>query len=571
MWVVKFCAGCQKSERRNFIMLQSPPSSIETKASWAVATAALVTMLMAFGAAWITAVALKDIAAEVDGVRSIPALASALAWLGSGVGGILMGRIAEKVGTRWTVIFGSLMIAVGLAISTLGPPWPLWIGHGIFIGLIGLGGINAPMYIYVSRWFDRRRGSALALISSGSYLAGAMWPPMFERAIANFGWRETMLWYALAEVVVIIPLAVIYFCAPPELILPAAPHDSAAGKARVLGWPPNLVFGVICAAAVLCCVPMAMPQGHLVAFCSDLGISRSAGALMLSVLLGTAFLSRLIWGAISDRIGGLATVLIGSAWQSASMTAFLLTQNEVGLFTVAAAFGLGFSGIIPAYVLALRELFPASEASWRIPTLLLFSGAGMALGGWLAGLLYDHFAYYAPAFATGVGANILNLLLIGILVARQRLRFRWHRERQRRSPRSRLQPRTPKPPMPSLPPRQSRKTPRRTSQDATTSVCGEIGCGAPAYGSKAGSQSPPQLADRIASPQTTPAKTASSVSTATIGANTNAIMPITASTLAQRIRREVIGAVATRSGASSPEIDSRASRPASPPRGPSPT
>jgi MFS family permease len=405
-------------------MLQSPPSSIETKASWAVATAALVTMLMAFGAAWITAVALKDIAAQVDGVRSIPALASALAWLGSGVGGILMGRIAEKVGTRWTVIFGSLMIAVGLAISTLGPPWPLWIGHGIFIGLIGLGGINAPMYIYVSRWFDRRRGSALALISSGSYLAGAMWPPMFERAIANFGWRETMLWYALAEVVVIIPLAVIYFRAPPELILPAAPHDSAAGKARVLGWPPNLVFGVICAAAVLCCVPMAMPQGHLVAFCSDLGISRSAGALMLSVLLGTAFLSRQIWGAISDRIGGIATVLIGSAWQSASMTAFLLTQNEVGLFTVAAAFGLGFSGIIPAYVLALRELFPASEASWRIPTLLLFSGAGMALGGWLAGLLYDHFAYYAPAFATGVGANILNLLLIGILVARQRLRFK---------------------------------------------------------------------------------------------------------------------------------------------------
>ncbi|MFY9786329.1 MAG: MFS transporter [Pseudolabrys sp.] len=405
-------------------MLQSPPSSIETKASWAVATAALVTMLMAFGAAWITAVALKDIAAEVDGVRSIPALASALAWLGSGVGGILMGRIAEKVGTRWTVIFGSLMIAVGLAISTLGPPWPLWIGHGIFIGLIGLGGINAPMYIYVSRWFDRRRGSALALISSGSYLAGAMWPPMFERAIANFGWRETMLWYALAEVVVISPLAVIYFRAPPELILPAAPHDSAAGKARVLGWPPNLVFGVICAAAVLCCVPMAMPQGHLVAFCSDLGISRSAGALMLSVLLGTAFLSRQIWGAISDRIGGIATVLIGSAWQSASMTAFLLTQNEVGLFTVAAAFGLGFSGIIPAYVLALRELFPASEASWRIPTLLLFSGAGMALGGWLAGLLYDHFAYYAPAFATGVGANILNLLLIGILVARQRLRFK---------------------------------------------------------------------------------------------------------------------------------------------------
>lgn len=386
---------------------------------------ALVTMLMAFGAAWITAVALKDIAAEVDGIRSIPALASALAWLGSGLGGIMMGRIADRIGTRWTVICGALMIGVGLAVSTLGPPWPLWIGHGLFIGLIGLAGINAPLYIYVSRWFDRRRGSALALISSGSYLAGAIWPPMFERVIADFGWRQAMLWYAIAEIVVIVPLALIYFRHPPEVIHPpVASSDGTVVKARVLGLPSNVVFAMMCGAAVLCCIPMSMPQGHLVAFCSDLGISRAVGALMLSVLLGTAFLSRQIWGAISDKIGGLATVLIGSAWQAAAMIAFLFTQNEVGLFTVSAAFGLGFSGIIPAYVLALRELFPASEASWRIPTLLLFSGLGMASGGWLAGLLYDHFGYYAPAFAFGVGANILNILLIGWLVMRQRSRAR---------------------------------------------------------------------------------------------------------------------------------------------------
>jgi len=403
-------------------MSQSISASVETRASWVVAFVALVIMAMAFGAAWITAVALKDIAAEVNGSRSIPALASALAWLGSGAGGILMGRIGDKVGTRWTVICGSLMIAVGLAISTLGPPWPLWIGHGLFIGLIGLGGINAPLYIYVSRWFDQRRGSALALISSGSYLAGAMWPPVFERVIAGYGWRQTMLWYGLLEIVIIVPLALIYFNHPPEEIQPAPAAHANGGQARVLGWPPNLVFALMCTAAVLCCIPMAMPQGHLVAFCTDLGISRSVSALMLSVLLGTAFLSRQIWGAISDRIGGIATVLIGSAWQACALTALLATQNEVGLFTAVAAFGLGFSGIIPAYVLALRELFPAAQASWRIPTLLLFSGLGMASGGWLAGLLYDHFGYYAPAFATGIGSNILNLMVVGVLVARQRYR-----------------------------------------------------------------------------------------------------------------------------------------------------
>jgi MFS family permease len=403
-------------------MSQIPSSSIETRASWVVASAALFIIGMSFGAAWITAVALKDIANEVGGARSIPALASALAWLGSGTGGILMSRIADRVGTRWTVIFGSLMIGLGLAISTIGPPWPLWIGHGLFIGLVGIGGINAPLYIYVSRWFDRRRGSALALISSGSYLAGALWPPVFERAIAGFGWRQTMLWYAVAEIIVIVPLALIYFRRPPEVTHPAAASGADSSQARVLGWPPNIVFAMMCAAAVLCCIPMAMPQGHLVAFCSDLGISRSMGALMLSVLLGTAFLSRQVWGVISDRIGGLATVLIGSALQASAMTAFLVTQDTVGLFTVAAAFGLGFSGIIPAYVLAVRELFPASDASWRIPTLLLFSGLGMAAGGWFAGLLYDHFGYYAPAFAAGIGANVLNLLVVGMLVGRQRYR-----------------------------------------------------------------------------------------------------------------------------------------------------
>ena len=402
-----------------------PTSSVESRASWIVASAALCTLMMAFGSAWITAVALKDIAAEVDGTRSIPALASSLAWLGSGAGGILMGRIADRVGTRWTVICGALMIGAGLALSTFSPPWPLWIGHGFFIGLIGLGGINAPMYVYISRWFDRRRGSALALISSGSYLAGALWPPLFERAIAAFGWRQTMLWYALAEIVVIVPLAALYFRRPPEVIYTTTGSTKARASARVFNWPPNSVFALMCGAAVLCCIPMAMPQGHLVAFCSDLGIARSIGALMLSVLLGTAFLSRQIWGAISDRIGGLATVLIGSAWQAAAMVSFLLTQNEVGLFTVAAAFGLGFSGIIPAYVLALRELFPPAEAYWRIPTLLLFSGGGMALGGWIAGLLYDYFGYYAPAFATGIGANILNLLIVGLLVARKRTRALW--------------------------------------------------------------------------------------------------------------------------------------------------
>jgi MFS family permease len=399
-------------------MHQPQSGSIESRTSWTVASVSLFAMLMAYGAPWITIVALSDIAAEAGGARSVPSLASSLAWYGAGIGGIIMGRVADRIGTRWTVLNGALMIGVGLWLSSFGPNWPLWIGHGLFIGLLGLGGINAPLYVYVSRWFDRRRGSAMALISSGSYLAGAMWPTLFERAIAWMGWRQTMLSYLFVEIVVIVPLALLYLRPPPEVIHPATAPASGARREPVLGLPPNVMFAMLCAASVLCCIPMSIPQNHLVAFCGDLGISRTIGAAMLSLLLGTAFLSRQLWGLISDRIGGLRTVLIGSVAQTISMMGFLLTQSETGLFTVAGIFGLGFSGIIPAYVLALREHFPASEASWRIPTLLLFSGMGMASGGWLAGLLYDHFGYYAPAFAAGIGSSILNGLIIGALVLR---------------------------------------------------------------------------------------------------------------------------------------------------------
>ena len=228
-----------------------------------------------------------------------------------------------------------------------------------------------------------------------------------------------MLYYAAFELLIIAPAAAIFLEQPP-----AVPHHTlhaatAHKQKSVMGWPPNLVFGLQMCAIFTCCVPMSMPQGHLVAFCTDHGISAAHGAAMVSVLLGAAFFSRQVWGAISDRIGGLYTMLAGSACQAFGMFAFLLTQNEVGLFTVAALFGMGFSGLVPANILASREMFPVNDAYWRMPTLLLCSGFGMAAGGWIAGVIYDYFGFYAPAFATGLGVNILNFMIISALALRQ--------------------------------------------------------------------------------------------------------------------------------------------------------
>src|SRR5438132_7138337 len=181
--------------------------TVETPYSWLVAVTALGILSVSFGAPTITVVALKPIAADLGGARSVPALCYALVWLGSAAGGIAMGQIAERVGVRWTVIFGALMIAVGLLLSSAGSRIDLYLGHGLLMGLLGNAGINAPLYVYVSRWFDRRRGLAVSLISSGQYMAGTLWPVFFERGIETFGWRQTMLIYAVFEIGVILPVA----------------------------------------------------------------------------------------------------------------------------------------------------------------------------------------------------------------------------------------------------------------------------------------------------------------------------------------------------------------------------
>ncbi len=394
------------------------PTSVEGRSSWAAASITLAILSFSYGAPLIVVVGLKPIAASLGTDRSVVALAASLVWLGTGLGGILMGRIADRIGMRQVAIFGAAMTALGLAVSAIGQTWTLVLGSAVLIGVLGNSAHFPPLVTYVSRWFDRRRGTAVALISSGQYIAGVVWPTVFERGIIAFGWQATMLGYAVVVAAAIVPLA-LFLRPPPQPVRTEASAAHLARRSQALRLHPNLVQGLLCAASFLCCVPMAMPAGHLVALCSDLGIPAARGAAMLSVLLGCAFVSRMFWGWLTDRIGGLGAVFAGSACQALAIAAFAVTQDEAGLFAVSAAYGLGFSGIIPAYVVAIRDLFPSAEASWRVPTLLFTGMSGMAFGGWFAGALYDHFGFYAPAFGAGALFNLANLTVIGFLVARQ--------------------------------------------------------------------------------------------------------------------------------------------------------
>jgi MFS family permease len=401
-------------------MADLQPHSIEGRASWIAAGVTIAILSVAYGSPLLIVVGLRAMELDLGVSRSILALAGALAWIGTGLGGIVMGWFADRIGVRNSVLMGTVMVASGLALSSTGHVWALYVGHGVLIGFLGMGAIYPPLVIYISRLFDRRRGTAIALISSGQYVAGVIWPAVFERLIAGPGWRVAYWGYAGVVLLGVLPLAA-FFLRPAPSVLDAGGKRVGTrhvaiptSRARVLGLRPNVVQAIICAASVCCCVPMAIPQAHLVAFCGDIGIGAATGATMLSVLLGFA-----------DRHGGLKTVLAGSAFQAVSIGAFLLTQNEIGLFVVAAAYGFGFAGIIPAYVVSIRDLFPPNEASWRIPLVLFTAMSGMAFGSWFAGRIYDHFGFYAPAFGSGVMFNLANLALVSFLLFRQSIHRRF--------------------------------------------------------------------------------------------------------------------------------------------------
>jgi MFS family permease len=403
-------------------MQRDAAGTIESPRSWQAAFLTLAILSLSFGSPLLAVVGLREMQAAMHTDRSVLAMASALVWIGNGVGGIPMGWLADRIGIRKTVAIGTLAMAAGLALSSLGTVWALYVGHGLLIGFLGNGAIYAPLIIYVSRWFDRRRGTALALISSGQYIAGMIWPSILEVGMKQFGWQPVMLAYG-AVVLAILPLLALLRPAPEPLVT-ARGHTAPRPGAQVLGLRPNVAMAVICVAGFCCCVPMAIPASHLVAFCGDVGITPSHGAAMLSVMLACAFVSRQFWGAFADRFGGLRTVMAGSALQMLAIGAFMLTRQEIALFAIASAFGLGFSGIIPAYTVTIRDLYPSKEASWRIPTVLMTSMLGMAFGSWFGGLLFDRFLSYQPAFAAGVLFNLANLALILFLVSRMAPRRR---------------------------------------------------------------------------------------------------------------------------------------------------
>jgi MFS family permease len=365
---------------------------------------------------WSFVVVLPAVQVDFGITRGEASLPFTLTMFGFGIGGIVMGRFADRFGIVMPVMAGAIALGAGYGLSGIAG------GIGALAlaqGLLGFGSAATfgPLMTDMSHWFVRRRGIAVAIASCGNYLSGVIWPPLIQHFIEIDGWRATQIGVGVICVVTLLPLSLLLRRHAPTHHQAAA-STTAAGKLETLGISSNALMILLFIAGIACCVAMSMPQVHIVAYCGDLGYGPARGAEMLSLMLGFGLISRITGGYFADRIGGVATLLVSSALQGFALFLYLFFDGLFSLYVISALFGLFQGSIVPMYAIVVREYFAPGEAGTRLGVVLLATLGGMALGGWMSGLIFDLTGSYQAAFLNGLGWNLINVSIIGWLLFR---------------------------------------------------------------------------------------------------------------------------------------------------------
>jgi MFS family permease len=383
--------------------------------------ASVVLLLVGAGATFVVVVGLKPIAQDFGWPRSVPSLAFSLQFIGSGLGGMTMGHLFDRIGMGKPALIGSLSIGAGaICASQITAAWQLHLIYGVLIGFIGIGSLLAPLMANISKWYEHRRGMAVGIVASGQTLAGIVWPPVFGYAQDTIGWRDAFLWFGVFALAVMVPLCLIVRAHPPassdseqasEASIASAARRNGVGMRGSVS--PRMFRIGLCVAIVCCCVAMSMPIAHVVSYVTDIGHDVRHAVEILSILLLAAFISRAVLvGVLSERLGGLATLLILSGLQAVMLATFSVTEGLIALYVVASLFGLGFGGVFPIYAIIVREYLPTSQAGRWTGVVLMFGAGGMGIGSWIAGVMFDVTGTYLWAFLLGVVFNVVNLLII---------------------------------------------------------------------------------------------------------------------------------------------------------------
>jgi MFS family permease len=347
-------------------------------------------------------------------------MAYMVGFLAMGLGGVFMGWLADRTSPRVPLLVAGVSILIGGWLAASGDEWRLYAGYMIPLGFLGNAATFTPAMNNIQGWFDRRRSTAVSVISVGPAISGFAWPQVYRWLLPEHGWRETLIIYGVTAGVLM------FLCAFYVRPSPVARAKAARAPEDLSGLPMSSwsLMALLSAAGFCCCAAMAMPFVHMVAFCGDLGLSPARGSEAISLILLTAVAATFAMGRLSDHIGPLKVSILCSAIQIVSLTGYVFVQGLAGIYTLSLIHGIPYIAIVQGYALILRRLYGPTIAGWRLGVVMLFAMAGMAVGGWMGGAMFDATLSYRPAFQLALAFDLLNLMLLGGLYFRQG-RVRW--------------------------------------------------------------------------------------------------------------------------------------------------
>lgn len=329
--------------------------------------------------------------------------------LGLAAGSVGMGPVADRLGIRAVCLIAVSIMGGCLILASRAQA--LWQLYALFFvaGALSGGTLFAPIFATVGNWFPASAGLAIGVAAAGQAVGQGGVPFVSAVLIEGLGWRHATLVLGLAVLVLLLPLAALMRDAP----APASGRPADAAPPI----PPRVAVPLLAAAVFGCCSCMAVPLMHLMPMIQGYCIPAvDAGGVMFAMLLA-AIAGRIAYGRLCDRIGALRSWALASALQTAGVLAFTQFVSLRGFMAFAVLYGFAYAGVMTSLLVSARALTPASRRGALMGIVLAFAWLGHAVGGYQGAAVFAATGSYTGAFEIGAAAGLLNLALVGTLLA----------------------------------------------------------------------------------------------------------------------------------------------------------
>lgn len=396
----------------------------EPAQGWIMVGVAFWLSALSFGGLGSVGVFLKPLASEFGWSRGETSLGYTALSLAAGVLGVAWGVVADRYGSRGLAIMASVAMAAALFLLGRTQNLGQFYLYNLLFGGFGFAALMSPLMANVSFWLTGRMGLAIGLVAAGGAFGQGLVPFIARLLISAYDWRTAYLVLAVGYLIAGLPLAWFVREAPARI---AARSAAPAGTAIEDGFDvqPREAVSWISVAVVFCCICMAVPIVHVVPLVSDMGASPELAAGVLMTLMLAGVVGRILGGVLGDRIGALPAYMLLSLSQSVLVIWFPHISGLLGIYLLAAIFGIAYSGVMASILVCMRVMVPAAYAGRALGVSVFFGMVGMGLGGYIGGALFDLTGGYGWSYlVAGLsgGANLIILMLFHLRVrARRRL------------------------------------------------------------------------------------------------------------------------------------------------------